>query len=147
MTHATEDISASLRRARESKGISQRELGRLTGVPQGHISKIESGAVDIRVSSLIALARALDLEVTLVPRKAVPAVQSIARQSEAERGHPRARDLAEIQRILKDIPKFPASPGLEAIQRAFEKLSVPPALAASSAPRPAYTLDDEDGDE
>ncbi len=131
MTHAIEDISASLRRAREAKSISQRELSRLTGVPQGHISKIESGAVDIRVSSLIALARALDLEVTLVPRKAVPAVQSIARQSDAERSRPAARNLAEMQRTLENIPKIPASPG----------------LAAFSGPRPAYTLDDENGDE
>lgn len=131
MTHAVEDISASLRRAREAKGISQRELSRLTGVPQGHISKIESGAVDIRVSSLIALARALDLEVTLVPRKAVPAVQSIARQSEGERRRPVARNSEEMQRALENIPKIPTSTALKAI----------------SGSRPAYTLDDEDGDE
>jgi hypothetical protein len=50
-------------------------------VPQGHISKIENGAVDLRVSSLVALARVLDLELTLVPRKSIPAVNSIVRST------------------------------------------------------------------
>ena len=44
-----------------------------------HVSKIENGAVDLRVSSLAELARALDLELTLVRRKTVPAVRSITR--------------------------------------------------------------------
>ena len=48
-------------------------------MPQGHISKIENGAVDLKLSSLIALARILDLEVMPVPRKLVPAVQALAR--------------------------------------------------------------------
>ena len=54
------------------------------GLPQSHISKIESGHVDIRLSSLIELARVLDLELSLVPRKLVPAVRSIIRTSETE---------------------------------------------------------------
>ncbi|MDF2764238.1 MAG: hypothetical protein K0S81_1232, partial [Rhodospirillales bacterium] len=47
------DIAQSLRAAREKKLVSQRALSALTGVPQGHISRIEAGAVDIRLSSLI----------------------------------------------------------------------------------------------
>ena len=70
-------IAQALRAARTRKGVSQRALSALTGVPQGHISKIESGAVDIRLSSLIELARALDLEPMLVPRILIPAVQTI----------------------------------------------------------------------
>ena len=46
-------------------------------MPQSHISKIESGAVDLRVSSLIALARALDLELFVAPKKSIPAIKSI----------------------------------------------------------------------
>jgi transcriptional regulator with XRE-family HTH domain len=81
MAYATEHIAKTLREAREKKGLSQRALSALAGVPQGHISKIETGAVDLRLSSLIELARALDLELTLVPRNTVPAVQSIVRTS------------------------------------------------------------------
>ncbi len=95
MSYTTEDIARALRGAREAKGLSQRELSRKAGVPQGHISKIESGAVDLRVSSLIALARVLDLELALVPRKTLPAVQSIIRSSKpAARQGEDSRDAA-----------------------------------------------------
>ncbi len=79
MDYATEHIASVLKAAREQKGLSQRELSAKTGVPQGHISKIENGAVNLRVSSLFTLARVLDLELILVPRKTLPAVQSIVR--------------------------------------------------------------------
>jgi transcriptional regulator with XRE-family HTH domain len=81
MSYVTADIGSMLRAAREAKGLSQRALSKLVEVPQGHISKIESGGVDLRVSSLVELARALDLEVTLVPRQSLPAIQSIVRTS------------------------------------------------------------------
>lgn len=83
MNYAIEHITEQLKEARERKGLSQRELGKLVGVPQSHISKIESGAVDLRLSSLVELARALDLELTVVPRKSLAAVHSIARSGEA----------------------------------------------------------------
>jgi transcriptional regulator with XRE-family HTH domain len=57
-----------LRSVRERRGLTQRELGRLAAVPQSHISKIESGAVDLRLSSLLAIAEVLDLELVLVDR-------------------------------------------------------------------------------
>lgn len=81
MTYATEGIINALKKAREAKGLSQRALSASTGVPQSHISKIESGNTDIRLSSLIELARALDLEVKLVPRKALTAVNSVVRSA------------------------------------------------------------------
>lgn len=81
MSYINNQILKSLKRARKAKGLSQRELSTKSGVPQSHISKIENGAVDLRVSSLIALARTLDLELELVPRKTVPAVQSIVRKT------------------------------------------------------------------
>ena len=84
MNYTIEYIARALRKAREAKGLSQRELGRKAGVPQGHISKIENGAVDLRLSSLVALARTLDLELALVPRKAVPAIKSLVRSSAAD---------------------------------------------------------------
>lgn len=84
MSYTIEHIARALRKAREAKGLSQRELGRKAGVPQGHISKIENGAVDLRLSSLVALARTLDLELALVPRKVVPALKSLALISAAD---------------------------------------------------------------
>jgi transcriptional regulator with XRE-family HTH domain len=81
MNYATDHFATALKNAREAKGLSQRALSELVGVPQSHISKIESGTVDVRVSSLVALARVLELELTLVPRKSVPAVDSIIRST------------------------------------------------------------------
>lgn len=133
MTYVIEHIARALKAARGGKGLSQRALSRMAGVPQGHISKIENGAVDLRLSSLIELARVLDLEVTLVPRKAVPAVQlvirsatprGLVRESETVRqaqkeltrmrdalsgvkqAQPAARELVQLQRHLRDLRHF-----------------------------------------
>lgn len=97
-----QQIARTLRQAREGKGLSQRALSRKAGVPQSHISKIESGAVDLRLSSLIELARVLDLELELVPRKTVPAVHSIVRSATAGA----APDTATAGRALKEIARI-----------------------------------------
>jgi transcriptional regulator with XRE-family HTH domain len=86
MSYVTEQILESLREARVRKGFSQRELSARSGVPQSHISKIESGGVDLRISSLIALARVLDLELLVAPKKSVPAIKSIIRSSQGING-------------------------------------------------------------
>ena len=83
MGYYTEYIVRTLKKSRERKGLSQRKLGKKAGVPQSHISKIENGKVDLRASSLIELARVLDLELVLVPRRVLPAVESIARADAA----------------------------------------------------------------
>lgn len=77
MSYQSEDLVAQLRNARESRGISQRALSGRTGMTQSHISNIESGTVEPGLSSLITLARALEQELILVPRKLVPAVEGI----------------------------------------------------------------------
>jgi transcriptional regulator with XRE-family HTH domain len=95
MTTATNYIGAAIKMARQAAALSQRELSAKSGVPQAQISKFENGAVDLRLSSLVSIARALSLEMELVPRKALPAVHAIMR-------------------------------------------------GGNSAPKPAYSLDDED---
>jgi len=80
MTITIEPLAHRLRTIRLAKGMRQAELSKLTGVPQAQISRIEANAVDLRVSSLVSLAHALDMEVVLAPRKALPAIQSIIRQ-------------------------------------------------------------------
>ena len=81
MIYEMEALAATLKAARERKGFSQRDLSARSGVRQSQISKIENADVDLRISSLNAIANALDLEITLVPRKAVPAVKSISRSA------------------------------------------------------------------
>lgn len=81
MIYAIEHIASALKEARKSQGLSQRALSTMAGIPQSHISKIENGAVDLRISSLVELARVLDMELEFVPRNSVSAVRAIARQS------------------------------------------------------------------
>lgn len=81
MAYINDQILEALREARARKGFSQRELSARSGVPQSHISKIEAGGVDLRMSSLIALARVLDLELFLAPKKSMPAIKSITRSA------------------------------------------------------------------
>jgi len=115
MTYAGEHIVAALRAARAEKGLSQRDLSKQAGVPQSHISKIETGAVDLQLSSLIALARVLDLEVVAVPRKLVPAVQTIVRSGEsgvfrqAENTRRALKYLKRIRKIVNRLQTVPES--------------------------------------
>jgi transcriptional regulator with XRE-family HTH domain len=108
MAYSTEQIAMSLRAAREAKGLSQRALSELVGVPQSHISKIENGAVDLRLSSLVEIARALDLEVMLVPRKNLSAVSTITRQASSGVGNTKttARLAKELKRLLNTTKRI-----------------------------------------
>lgn len=148
MNHATGHIVAALKAAREQKAISQRELSARSGVPQAKISRLENGAVDVQLSSLISLARALDLEVELVPRKALPAIKSIMRRTE-RKGIDAAttNQVSKLARALQDVPtppvprpiaeqtlshlrmiqRFPlAADQLEAIQKFYDALKHKP---------------------
>ena len=78
---SNEWIVSALKEARERQGLSQRKLSRKVKIPQSHISKIESGEVDLQISSLIELSRALDLEVMLIPRSLVLAVEALQRSN------------------------------------------------------------------
>jgi len=134
MAYTTEQMARNLKTAREAKGFSQRVLAKLAGVPQSHISKIENGTVDLRLSSLAEVARALGLEVVLVPRKTLPAVQSIVRSalpltttsatrdiqkefqklqknlSAALNVNPVAKEIAQMQQAVKEIQRLQVSP-------------------------------------
>ncbi len=73
-------IGEQLKAAREAKGLSQRALGTRTGLPQSHISQIENAAIDLRITSLVTIAHALDLELTLISRRLVSALEGMQRQ-------------------------------------------------------------------
>lgn len=103
MIYSIEHIARAVKTARMNKGLSQRALSAKIGVPQGHISKIENGAVDIKVSSLIELSRALDLELMLVPRKIAPAVKGIQRNAETEKA---ANPMNADEAVYKDLEKI-----------------------------------------
>ncbi len=127
MTYTTEHITQTLKRAREAQALSQRTLGTQAGVPQGHISKIENGAVDLRISSLVELARVLGLEVMLVPRKSVSAVQALVRNTGGlgEGPAPKApRELGRLQgRIANLVQKHPTVHEVAQLHRQANELA------------------------
>lgn len=77
MPASIQHLAKAIKTARRRKGLSQRALSEKVGIPQGHISKIENGMVDVQASSLVELARALDLEVMLAPRQLLPVIEGL----------------------------------------------------------------------
>ncbi len=67
-----------LRQARKGRGLSQEELSKQLGIGQGTLSRAET-TTDVQFGTLQQIARALDLEPMLVPRRLVPAVDAIVR--------------------------------------------------------------------
>jgi len=74
-----EDMRRELKEARVKRGWSQRELGSRLGLPQMHISGIESGKIVPRYDTLLELVRILDRDLLMVPRALVPVMQSLIR--------------------------------------------------------------------
>lgn len=61
---------------RERRGLSQSELARRLGVSQANLSRIEHGA-DLRVSTLLDVARALGMEPMIVPKSALSVLRAV----------------------------------------------------------------------
>ena len=55
-------MGEALKKARESKKMTQDELGRLMGVQKSQISKIESGKRDLSFSTIIRALRAMGIQ-------------------------------------------------------------------------------------
>lgn len=127
MKYVSENIASSLRKARENKGLSQRELSVRTGVTQSNISKVESNAVDFRISSLASLAHALDLELVMIPRKAAPAVRSIVRSTGnqiPQTNNDALQELRQAKRTLDTLPKaLHESSAIRTLRKQFQEMN------------------------
>jgi HTH-type transcriptional regulator / antitoxin HipB len=74
-----DELRRELIEERLKRGWSQAELGRRLGLPQMHISGIETGKIVPRFDTLLDLVRVLDHDLLNVPRALVPAVQALIR--------------------------------------------------------------------
>lgn len=74
MKDSVRELGEILQKRRKSLGLSQRSVGKMIGVPQSHISKIEAGLVDLQASTLIELTRILELELMFIP---LPLVRTV----------------------------------------------------------------------
>ena len=76
-----EDFRRDLKAARGRLGWSQAELGRRVGLPQAHISGIETGRIRPRFDTLLEVARILRMDLMLVPASCVPMVHGLVREA------------------------------------------------------------------
>lgn len=91
-----ESLITELRTIRKKKSMTQIELARQVGLPQSHISAIEQGKKDLRVSTLIQIARILDHKLMLVPRQLETFVKSMIKGKEGAEAEPRFQPDDEI---------------------------------------------------
>ncbi|MBK8019025.1 MAG: helix-turn-helix transcriptional regulator [Betaproteobacteria bacterium] len=135
MARVPSDLSDSIRLAREAIGVSQRALGEQAGIPQASISKFESGMVDPRLSTLVALARTSAWR-SCSFRAVPPAVQSLARTREGRTrsAASSARVRTQVEVLRQDLAGMSASgPGAEDVARLAQALWALGQLAVSDA--------------
>ena len=73
------DIGALFGNARLAAGMTQEEVARSAGISRPRYRDIEKGTAAARATTLTNVARALGLEMMLVPQAVVPAVQALMR--------------------------------------------------------------------
>ena len=89
------DIIEQLKASRKSKKISQGDLGKRMKLPQSHISNIESGQTDTRLSTVVEMSRQLDHELMLIPKEWIMAVQHIVAGHPEKLSQPKWRIMEE----------------------------------------------------
>lgn len=67
----------SLKEARMRLDLTQAELGQKMGIPQSHVARLETLKIDATLSTLIEMARVLQMEVMLIPKQYVSSVQAL----------------------------------------------------------------------
>ena len=92
-SNALREIGQELRRARLAAKLTQQQVADLAGIARLRYGDIENGGAAARTTTLINIARALGLEMLLVPQVMVPAVRALM--------HPHDDD---------DIPAFITQP-------------------------------------
>jgi transcriptional regulator with XRE-family HTH domain len=128
VSYKSEDLIREIRDRRTDAGLSQRALAARSGLTQAHISQIETGTLEPGLSSFIDMTRALDLEIMLVPKKFLPAVQGILRQTSTEQSTPQEgeaalREIARGERlVIKQKRLYGSSADLDRIADALRFL-------------------------
>jgi predicted transcriptional regulator len=88
------DLSTNLRSRRRALGLTQDVAAKKAGLTQANYSLIEQGKSDPRYATLSDIARALSLEIVLVPTELVEVVRSIV---DADSGSREKRPLFEAE--------------------------------------------------
>jgi HTH-type transcriptional regulator / antitoxin HipB len=73
----TSSLVDQLASRRKAMKLLQGELGRRAGIGQAHVSRIEAGLGDPRMSTLVEMARGLEADLVLVPRELIGPVKAM----------------------------------------------------------------------
>jgi transcriptional regulator with XRE-family HTH domain len=73
------DLGRLLRQARDSAGLTQEQTADLAGISRPRYRDIETGVAAARATTLVNIARALGMEMMLVPQRMVPAIEAMLR--------------------------------------------------------------------
>lgn len=68
LVRSPKQLGVALRRFRRTHDLTQAELAKRAGVRQGTVSQVETGLETVKLSTVMDLLRALDLEVVIQPR-------------------------------------------------------------------------------
>lgn len=93
-SHALLDIGQLLKATRKGRQLTQEQVADMAGISRPRYREIEAGSSAARTTTLINIARALGLELMLVPQAMVPAVDALLRPHDD----------------LDDLPAFVAHP-------------------------------------
>ena len=88
------EIGGELKQARLAAALTQEQVANLAGISRPRYRDVETGVAAARTTTLINIARALGLEIMLVPHAIVPAVNALLRPHDDE----------------DDIPAFASQP-------------------------------------
>jgi HTH-type transcriptional regulator / antitoxin HipB len=98
------EMREQLKEARNNKGWSQRDFGQRLGLPQMHVSGIESGKIVPRFDTLLDYVRGLDHDLVLVPRSLGPAVLALIREHKAS-NKPGGEEGRSLYAVSEDEPE------------------------------------------
>lgn len=76
------EIGLALRSARLASDMTQEQVADLAGISRPRYRDIERGAAAARTTTLVNIARALGMEVMLIPQAIVPAVEALLRPND-----------------------------------------------------------------
>jgi transcriptional regulator with XRE-family HTH domain len=82
-----EDLGLRFRTARQAAGLSQEQIALRANISRPRYRDIETGAAAARATTLVNIARALGMEMMLIPQAMVPAVQSMLQPADDD-DHP-----------------------------------------------------------
>lgn len=73
------EIGRLLKQARLAASLTQEQIADMAGISRPRYRDIETGTAAARATTMINIARALGLEMMLIPQSMVPAVNSLLR--------------------------------------------------------------------